>query len=235
MTEDGVLGTVTFEIIAQPSAEEAFTLELIDSLDVFLHTMDEYLECVPKTLQFGCEHSFSEPDCTLPGVCTKCGFVGLEPLGHDWQSATCTVPSSCSRCGEIRSEDLLPHTPGTINIQPPLCETDGSKTVCCSACGLTMLHTVLPATGHTMVDGVCSACGYTEKRRFLYGDADGSGEVNSKDITLLSRWLAGWEIPVDAEALDLNGDGNCSSADSVILKRYLAGWQQKYPVGEYND
>ena len=59
------------------------------------------------------------------------------------------------------------------------------------------------------------------------GDVDGDGEVTSRDVTILRRYLAGgWGITIDdinASAADVDGDGEVTSRDVTILRRYLAG------------
>ena len=58
----------------------------------------------------------------------------------------------------------------------------------------------------------------------ITGDANGDNEINSKDVTLLRRFLAGgWNVEINEEACDVNGDGEVNSKDVTILRRYLAG------------
>ncbi len=45
-----------------------------------------------------CEHTWVEATCTTRKVCTACGKVEGDALGHDMVDATCTAPKSCSRC-----------------------------------------------------------------------------------------------------------------------------------------
>lgn len=56
------------------------------------------------------------------------------------------------------------------------------------------------------------------------GDINGDGVCNAKDTTRLMRYLAGWDVEVNASALDMNGDGLCNAKDTTRLMRYLAGW-----------
>ena len=58
----------------------------------------------------------------------------------------------------------------------------------------------------------------------LYGDVNGDGKVNSKDLTVLKRWLAKWSVTIDSEAADVNADGKVNGKDVTVLARYLAGW-----------
>lgn len=56
------------------------------------------------------------------------------------------------------------------------------------------------------------------------GDLDGDGEANMKDVTLLKRCLAGWNVEIRTEDADFNGDGELSMKDVTQLRRHLAGW-----------
>ncbi len=61
----------------------------------------------------------------------------------------------------------------------------------------------------------------------IIGDADGSGSVTKDDVTVLSRYIAGWEgyaDKVDTAAADVNRDGKLTKADATILARYVADW-----------
>ena len=65
-----------------------------------------------------------------------------------------------------------------------------------------------------------------------YGDVNGDGSIDLKDVTELRRALAGWDVTVNAEAADVNRDGSLDLKDLVILRRYLAGgWGVELPAG----
>ncbi|WP_418718346.1 hypothetical protein [Candidatus Allofournierella merdipullorum] len=123
--------------------------------------------------------------CLSPAVYYKsciCGAKGTQTftaadvgsaLGHDlgeWQtinSPTCTEKGlrkrSCSRCDYFETEGLNPNghdweTEFTID-KKPTCVTDGSKSLHCKNCAETKDNTVIPATGHSFENGVCSICG----------------------------------------------------------------------------
>lgn len=57
------------------------------------------------------------------------------------------------------------------------------------------------------------------------GDIDGDLKVNTKDAILLFRYVAGWSVDVDPDALDVNGDNKVNTKDAVTLFRYVAGWK----------
>ena len=69
----------------------------------------------------------------------------------------------------------------------------------------------------------------------ILGDADGDGEVDVTDVTIIERYIA--EFPVsdnfNEKAADVDGDGEVTVVDATILQRYLADMTVKYPVNEW--
>ena len=59
---------------------------------------------------------------------------------------------------------------------------------------------------------------------FVYGDVNGDGVVNSRDVMILERWIAGWPVEINENASDVNGDGVVNSRDVIVLDRHFAGW-----------
>lgn len=55
------------------------------------------------------------------------------------------------------------------------------------------------------------------------GDANGDDSIDLRDVTLMRRALAGWNVTVNESAADVNKDGSFDLKDIVILRRYLAG------------
>ena len=98
----------------------------------------------------GChKHVSAAPaTCTEPEICTECGKVMTEALGHDpGPEATCDAPQTCRRCG-IELSPQLPHT----SAGPATC----TEAEVCAVCGAV----ISPALGHTVgEDGVCTTCG----------------------------------------------------------------------------
>ena len=58
---------------------------------------------------------------------------------------------------------------------------------------------------------------------YLAGDVNNDGQVDAKDVTALRRYLAGWDITIQAASADMNGDGSVDAKDVTILRRQLAG------------
>lgn len=88
--------------------------------------------------------------CTTPQLCTKCGAVIVNALGHDYQEEvtepTCTemgyTTYTCSRCGDTYKGDYTDaagHKPGDWIIdQEPTTDSEGSKHKECEVCGETL-------------------------------------------------------------------------------------------------
>ena len=88
--------------------------------------------------------------CTTPQLCTKCGAVIVNALGHDYQeevtAPTCTemgyTTYTCSRCGDAYKgnyTDAAGHKPGDWIIdQEPTTDSEGSKHKECTVCGETL-------------------------------------------------------------------------------------------------
>ena len=63
-----------------------------------------------------------------------------------------------------------------------------------------------------------------------YGDVNGDGEITSKDVTSLRRYLANFDYDTNTSTVevtagaDCNGDGDITSKDVTILRRYLANF-----------
>lgn len=88
--------------------------------------------------------------CTTPQLCTKCGAVIVNALGHDYQKEvtepTCTemgyTTYTCSRCGDTYKGDYTDaagHKPGDWIIdQEPTTDSEGSKHKECEVCGETL-------------------------------------------------------------------------------------------------
>ena len=56
-----------------------------------------------------------------------------------------------------------------------------------------------------------------------YGDANGDGKISVKDVVLLRRYIAKYDVgDIDLAAADANGDGKISVKDVVLLRRYIA-------------
>lgn len=52
----------------------------------------------------GCEHEWTDANCTSPKTCSLCEATEGSPLGHSWTAATCTAPKTCEVCNATEGE-----------------------------------------------------------------------------------------------------------------------------------
>ena len=154
---------------------------------------------------------FYRIDLSAPGVVRRANCY------HEYKSAvtepTCTEPGctthTCILCGHSYTDtptEPLGHRWGDWKIvTAPTLEAPGEKCRECTACGLEERET-MPVL------------------EFIYGDTNGDGSVNGKDLILLRQSLAGWDVTLDEAAADCNGDAAINGKDLILLRQYLAGW-----------
>lgn len=65
---------------------------------------------------------------------------------------------------------------------------------------------------------------------YIPGDVNDDGVVNGKDVTLVRRWNAGFDVTINTQAADCNGDGIINGKDVTLLRRYNAGYPNVEPV-----
>lgn len=58
----------------------------------------------------------------------------------------------------------------------------------------------------------------------LYGDVDGDGKVNIRDLGVLQQHLNGWDVDVVTAAADITSDGKVNVRDLGLLQQHLNGW-----------
>ena len=59
---------------------------------------------------------------------------------------------------------------------------------------------------------------------YIPGDVDENGEVNSRDIVLTRRFVAGgYGASILEVAADVDANGDVNSRDIVLMRRYIAG------------
>lgn len=90
--------------------------------------------------------------------------------------------------------------------------------------------TVYPSTLTTSVILITSAEGTLKaaivEAKYILGDVDGSGAVNSGDVTYLLQYLAGYDVSSKfvAAAADIDKSGAVNSGDVTKLLQVLAGF-----------
>lgn len=63
-----------------------------------------------------------------------------------------------------------------------------------------------------------------EKTTVMPGDLNGDSQVNSTDVILLRRFIAGgYSVSINEDAADVNADGMLNSSDVILIRRYIAG------------
>ena len=84
--------------------------------------------------------------------------------------------------------------------------------------------TVAPTEEPTSEETVAPTDAPTDAPKdIIYGDANGDGTVNMKDVLMIRKYIA--ELPVDIalDAADANGDGVVNMKDVLIVRKYIAG------------
>ena len=59
---------------------------------------------------------------------------------------------------------------------------------------------------------------------FVYGDVNGDGRINNKDLGLLMQKLNGWAVEISDAVADVNADGRVNNKDYGLLMQYVNGW-----------
>ena len=174
------------------------------------------------------EHAFGAPEVTKEATCTEAGEKKL----------------TCSVCGYSEVLEIAPngHTAEAIPGVAPTCtETGLSRGEKCSACGVvTVAQNTIPASGHSFVEGACTACGeidpdYNGPKTYVLDvqtltsfaagvKADGETEVvgdfftiyysakTKIDTTKNKTWPDGYTF---AEGLRLNWGGTTAVNDDI--------------------
>ena len=55
----------------------------------------------------------------------------------------------------------------------------------------------------------------------VYGDADGNGKINNRDLGLLQKYLNDDVVDIDLEAMDVDDNGKVNNRDLGLLQKYL--------------
>ena len=104
---------------------------------------------------------------------------------------------TCS-CGEVEYADHIWDS-GVVTTKPT-CAKEGVKTFTCLTCELIK----------------------TELIAKLLPDVEKDGDVDIADAKLILKYIIGWDVVVDEEAIDVNGDGKVTVVDAIELMLTLA-------------
>ncbi len=66
--------------------------------------------------------------------------------------------------------------------------------------------------------------GYVKIIDYIPGDVNGDQTVNGKDVTLIRRYNAGYDVTINKLAADVNNDGTINGKDVTLIRRYNAGY-----------
>lgn len=58
----------------------------------------------------------------------------------------------------------------------------------------------------------------------LYGDVNGDGKINNRDLGMLQQHLNEYEVAMNEEAADVTHDGKINNRDLGIMQQYLNGY-----------
>ncbi|MBR2310964.1 MAG: dockerin type I repeat-containing protein [Oscillospiraceae bacterium] len=62
------------------------------------------------------------------------------------------------------------------------------------------------------------------EEKTLYGDVNGDGKVNNRDLGLLQQYVNGFDVDVDVEAADVTHDDKVNNRDLGLLQQYVNGF-----------
>ena len=62
----------------------------------------------------------------------------------------------------------------------------------------------------------------TSSKDVFYGDVNGDGEINMKDVLVMRKYIAGMDTAIDTVFADVQYDGNIDMKDVLKLRKYIA-------------
>ena len=194
-----------------------------------------------------CVRPEGDPVCQ-DSTCVNCGgkiYGEGHSYGYDEETGESLIPlcqsGTCIHCGE-ELEYIYEHENGSY----APCSVDGE---CVYGCGLqypaTGEHAIdnpcegglcwmcweeIPAADHVYdddYDADCNVCGAIREveAEVMYGDANGDGEINLRDVAVLQQYTSNWEVTLDLAAADANGDGEVNLRDVALLQQYTSNWE----------
>ena len=202
------------------------------------------------------DHTFEvnyvqEPTCTSGGYteyyCVHCYHYEqrdfTDPIAHEYeigyvQYPTCTsggyTEYHCIHCDDRYTDDYTDPTDHNyvVNyVQEPTCTEGGFTEYYCTSCYHYEQRDFTDPIDHTYsyeYDPDCDHCGYV---RYIRGDFDADGDVDSNDaIYLLYYTQLGEENYPLSQSGDVNGDGYVNSDDAVYLVYYTFFGSYEYPL-----
>ncbi len=180
---------------------------------------------LPELRAFHNVTSVDNGDGTHTDTCNDCNIITVA-TNHVFVDGACAVcGAACSHvAGDAVQENVIPAT----------CATEGSYdlVVKCTLCGEEISRETfaieINPNAHVYDDDAdpdCNACGAVRSEPVSYGDINGDGAINNKDLGLLMQYINGWVVTVDVAAADVNADGAINNKDYGLLMQYINGWQ----------
>jgi len=177
---------------------------------------------LPEIRAFHDVTSTDNGDGTHSDLCSECGLGGFS-TPHSFKDGLCELCGA--ECTHVAGEPVVENT---VNAT---CMVEGSYelVVYCSVCGVEISRTTetieIDPNAHAFdndADIDCNnGCGFV---RVSYGDSNGDGEINNKDIAAIMQYINGWEVEIDALAADVNCDGKINNKDYALLMQYINDW-----------
>jgi hypothetical protein len=159
-------------------------------------------------------HVFDDWRVTTPASCTEKGI----------ETHTCTI------CGteETREIPAPGHTLTHFEAVKATVEAEGNiEYWTCSTCGKFFID----SSGLIEV----SADDVILPRKVKLGDANGNGEVDMIDATVIQRAVTMVPVPYDEDQLmnaDVDDDGDLTVMDAAFIQRHATMIKTPYPIGE---
>ena len=69
----------------------------------------------------------------------------------------------------------------------------------------------------------------------LYGDLNGDGSINNRDMALLQQYINKWDVEIDELAADVTDDGAINNRDLALLQQYINKWDVTLGPDEAED
>lgn len=221
-----------------------FLMDICDALNAPPGTISYGYSSVSREviLQLSVDHTCDYVRQTVAATCTTDGYT-VETCSYDFchnERNRTVIPAigahaydtdcdpDCNVCGAVRDaahvydNDCDPdcnvcgaYRTASDHVYDDVCDPD------CNECGAVR---IAPHAYDNDEDTDCNVCG-AERLSHLPGDSNGDGSVNTLDLARLMRYLNGWDVEIDLDAVDVNDDGKVNNRDYVLMQRYLNGWK----------
>ncbi len=216
-----------FDKLYPSDADDAYIAEQIynalDTSEPHVHAWGEWTVTTPA----GCTTAGVESRvCTLDE--THVETRAIPATDHAWGEWTVTTPAGCTTAGvesrvctldethvETRAIPAIDHAWGAYDY-----DEDGHWRVCerCDAKSELEAHQY---NGEGKCVCGCKDPGSAED--VLFGDVNGDGIVNLKDLARIRKYMAGDDAEINMAAADVTGDGKVNLKDLTRMRKYFAG------------